>query len=135
MTAAEYQGLIEFLACRSGDIERRVEQIARRVDLVDRRLEAFQQEFREHAREVLGHFDQSYRRLERLERESRAITRALRRIEGLLADEKGRRAILERSLEELKRYIPRPAGQDRGAGAAHPAVGPRFWRRRGWVVG
>ena len=52
-------------------------------------------------RDVLGHFDELYRRLERLEQEYQAITQALRRIEPALADEPGRRDILERDLAVL----------------------------------
>ena len=55
--------------------------------------------------EMLGHFDEIYRRFERLEREYQAITQALRRIEAGLADERGRREILERDLAELKRHV------------------------------
>ena len=46
-----------------------------------------------------------YRRLERLEQEYYAVVQALRRIEGLLTDEIGRREILERGLEELKHQV------------------------------
>jgi len=38
-------------------------------------------------------------------REYHTILQALRRIEPLLVDERGRREILERSLEELKRQV------------------------------
>jgi chromosome segregation ATPase len=54
---------------------------------------------------MLGHFDEVYRRLERLEQEYQAITQALRRIEAGLADERGRREILERDLSELKQRV------------------------------
>jgi len=54
---------------------------------------------------MLGHFDEIYRRLDRLEQEYQAITQGLRRIEAGLADELGRRAILERDLAELKRQV------------------------------
>ena len=56
-------------------------------------------------REMLGHFDEIYRRLERLEQEYQAITQALRRIEAGLVDERRRREILERDLAELKRNV------------------------------
>ena len=52
-----------------------------------------------------GTFDEIYRRLETLEQEYQAIVQALRRIEGLLADEQGRREALERSVEQLKRNV------------------------------
>jgi len=47
-------------------------------------------------RDILGHFDHLYRRLERLEQEYQAIVEGLRRIEALLTDEKVRREELER---------------------------------------
>jgi len=87
MTAGEYQGLVEFLG--------------RRFDAIDRRFDAIDERFRE----VFGHFDEIYRRLERLEQEYYAVVQALRRIEGLLTDEIGRREILERGLEELKQQV------------------------------
>ena len=55
--------------------------------------------------DMLGRFDRVYRRLDRLEREYQAITQALRRIEAGLADERGRREILERDLAEVKRQL------------------------------
>jgi chromosome segregation ATPase len=54
---------------------------------------------------MLGHFDEIYRRFERLEQEYQAITQGLRRIEARLADERGRREILERDLAELKQHV------------------------------
>jgi len=54
---------------------------------------------------MLGHFDELYRRLERLEQEYYAITQGLRRIEALLVDERGRREILERELATLKENV------------------------------
>ena len=44
-------------------------------------------------------------RFERLEQEYHAITQALRRIEAGLADESGRREILQRDLAELKQHV------------------------------
>ena len=52
-----------------------------------------------------GHLDAIYRRLEALELEYQAIVQSLRRIEGLLADEMGRREVLERSVQELKQNV------------------------------
>ncbi len=92
MTASEYQQLVEFLGRQFTAIDRRFDSIDRRFDAVDERF-----------REVLGHFDEIYRRLETLEQEYHAIVQGLRRIEALLVDEVGRREVLERSLEELKR--------------------------------
>lgn len=94
MTNTEYQELVEFLGRRFTVIDERFNAIDRRFDTIDERF-----------REVFGHFDEMYRRLERLEQEYFAIVQGLRRIEGLLADEAGRRAILERSVEDLKRQM------------------------------
>jgi chromosome segregation ATPase len=51
------------------------------------------------------HFGAIYRQLERLEQEYQGITQALRRPEALLADERGRREILERDLATLKENV------------------------------
>ena len=112
MTASEYQQLVEFLGRRFETIDRRFDAIdgqfavfGRRFDGLDQRFDAFEQLVEARFQEVFGHFDELYRRLERLEQEYYAVTQALRRIEALLADEVGRREILERGLEELKRQV------------------------------
>jgi predicted nucleic acid-binding Zn-ribbon protein len=43
--------------------------------------------------------------LERLEQEYQAILQALHRIENMLTDERVKREVLERSLEELKHHV------------------------------
>jgi chromosome segregation ATPase len=91
MTSAEYQQLVEFLGRQFTEIDRRFDEI----DL----------HFSELRQDMLGHFDEIYRRLEQLEQEYHAITQALRRIEAGLAGESGRRAILERDLAELKQHV------------------------------
>src|SRR2546428_6991696 len=84
---------------RRGDFRgREFPEIARRFDEVDLR-------FTELRQDMLGHFDEIYRRLERLEQEYHAITQALRRIEALLADERVRRDILERDLATLRENV------------------------------
>ena len=98
MTPTEYQQLVEFLGQRFAEVDRRFTEMdggvaGTRQDLADLR------------REMLGHFDEVYRRLERLEQEYQALTQTLRRIEAGLADEGRRRAILERDLAELKRHV------------------------------
>ena len=98
MTISEYQQLIEFLGQQFAAVDRRFDRLERRVD-------AFQDHVDERFREVFGHFDEIYRRLERLEQEYVMVTQALRRIEGLLADETGRRDVLERGVAELKRHL------------------------------
>ena len=91
MTSVEYQQLVDFLT-------RQFSEVDRQLSGVDQQLIGLRQE-------VLGHFDEIYRRFERLERECQAITQALRRIEAQLADERGRREIIERDLAELKHHV------------------------------
>jgi chromosome segregation ATPase len=98
MTSVEYQQLVEFLGRQFTEIDRRFGEVNRRFDEVDLR-------FTELRQEMLGHFDAIYHRFERLEQEYYAITQALRRIEAGLADERGRREILERALAELKQHM------------------------------
>lgn len=88
MTSAEYQQLVDFLGPQFTRIDRRFEMIDGRLG--------------ELRGEVLGHFDELYRRLDRLEQEYQAITQALRRMESALADGLGRREILEHGLAALK---------------------------------
>ena len=91
MPSAEYEQLVEFLGRQFTEIDRRFNEVDCR--------------FTELRHDMLGHFDEIYRRFERLEQESHAITQALRRIEAGLADERGRREILERGLAELKQHV------------------------------
>ena len=91
MTSAEYQQLMEFLG--------------RQFTGIDRRFDEVNGQITELRHDMLGHFDEIYRRFERLEQEYHAITQALRRIEAGLADERGRREILERDLAELKQHV------------------------------
>ena len=81
-----------------GEVYGRFTEMDRRFDEVDLRLTELRQD-------MLGHFDAIYHRFERLEQEYYAITQALRRIEAGLADERGRREILERALAELKEHV------------------------------
>jgi chromosome segregation ATPase len=98
MTSVEYQQLVEFLGRQFTEVDRRFGEVNRRFDEADLRLIELRQE-------LLGHFDAIYHRFERLEQEYYAITQALRRIEAGLADERGRREILERALAELKQHM------------------------------
>ncbi|OLE39375.1 MAG: hypothetical protein AUG00_02310 [Candidatus Rokubacteria bacterium 13_1_20CM_2_70_7] len=98
MTNAEYQQLVEFLGRQFTAIDGRFAAIDRRFDTLEHRVD-------EGFRDVLGHFDEIYRRLDRLEQEYQAIVQALRRIEAMLADERGRRELLERSVETLKQQV------------------------------
>lgn len=115
MTKGEYQEFVEFLGRQFTAIDGRFTTIDRRFDAIDQRFLAIDHRFDaidqrfdtidEKFREVFGHFDEIYRRLDRLEQEYYTIVQALRRIEGLLADEIGRREVLERSLQELKEQV------------------------------
>jgi chromosome segregation ATPase len=98
MASAEYQHLVGLLERQAIELERRFAVIDRRFDDVDLHLGELRQT-------MLGHFDEVYRRLERLEQEYQAITQGLRRIEAGFVDEAGRRAIVERDLGELKRHV------------------------------
>ena len=112
MAGGEYRQLVEFLTRQFTAIDGRFTAIdgqfavfGRRFDALDARFDAFEQRVEGRFQEVFGHFDEIYRRLERLDQEYYAITQALRRIEAALADETGRREILERDLDELKRQV------------------------------
>lgn len=105
MSPSEYQQLVEFLGERFTVIDRRFEAIDRRFEAIDHRFEAIDRQLQELRAEILGHFDEIYRRIERLEQEYLAITAALRRIEALLVDERARREILERDLASLKENL------------------------------
>jgi chromosome segregation ATPase len=123
MSPTEYQQLVEFLGRQFAEVDRRFTEIDRRftgrfdvldgrvagldgrVTGLDGRITGLDDRLTELRQEILGHFDEVYRRLERLEQEYHAITQALRRIEAGLADERGRREILERDLAELKRHV------------------------------
>jgi len=105
MSASEYHQLIAFLGERFETIDRRFETIDRRFEAIDRRFDTIDRRFDELRGEILGHFDEIYRRLERLEQEYQAITQTLRRIEVLLADERARREILERDLATLRENV------------------------------
>ena len=74
MSPTEFEDLIGFLG-------RRFEAIADRFDGVDRRLGEMHAQVDGNHREALGHFDEVYRRLDRLDQEYVAVTQALRRLE------------------------------------------------------
>ena len=98
MSSAEYGQLVEFLGRKLAEVDRRFDDVDRRFTEVDRQIAELRHE-------MLGHFDEIYRRFERLEQEYQAIIQALRRIEAGLADEVGRREILERDLAELNHRV------------------------------
>ena len=73
MTSAEYQELVEFLGRQFAEIDRRFTEVDRRFTEVGRRFDEMGGEIAEvkdHVaelrREMLGHFDEIYRRFERL---------------------------------------------------------------------
>jgi chromosome segregation ATPase len=119
MTSAEYQQLVESLERQSTELSRlsteishqsteisRVStEVGHRFTEMDHRFDAVDLRITELRQDMLGHFDAIYHRFERLEQEYHAITQALRRIETGLADERGRREILERALAELKQHV------------------------------
>lgn len=133
MTSSEHEQLVDLLTRRFSEMDQRFDQIDRQFGDVDRRFDEVGRQFGEIDRrfgeaghqlgefgrrfdavearitelrhEMLGHFDEIYRRLERLDQEYLAITQALRRIEARLTDEQGRREIVERDLAELKQHV------------------------------
>ncbi|MBI4634932.1 MAG: hypothetical protein HY727_01150 [Candidatus Rokubacteria bacterium] len=105
MTDDQYRQLIDFLGPRFEAIDQRFETIDQRFATIDQRVEGLATDLASLRREILAHFDELYRRLERLEAENQMITQGLRRIEALLGDEQQRREILERGLESLKRDV------------------------------
>ena len=111
MTNSEYQDLIDFLGRKFEEIGRRFDRVEanlaehdERFEAIDERFDVVEAKLAEHDErfgEILGHFDHLYKRLERLEQEYQAILEGLRRIEGLLVDEKVQREELERGVEYL----------------------------------
>src|SRR5712692_6207791 len=90
---------------RFDTIDQRFEIVGQRFETMDRHFDTIDRRFDELRAELLGHFDEIYRRLERLEQEYHAITQALRRIEAMLVDERVRRDILERDLATLRENV------------------------------
>ena len=90
---------------RFGEIDRRFGEVAYQLGELGRRIDAVDARITELRGEMLGHFDEIYRRLERLDQEYLAITQALRRIEARLTDEHERREIIERDLADLKQHV------------------------------
>jgi uncharacterized membrane-anchored protein YhcB (DUF1043 family) len=74
MTSAEYQQLVELLTRQATGITHQFADVDRRFNEIGLGVTTLRQE-------VLGHFNDVYRRFERLEQEYQAISQALRRIE------------------------------------------------------
>jgi predicted nucleic acid-binding Zn-ribbon protein len=112
MTNGEYQQLVEFLTRQFTAIDERFVAIGQRfvaIDqrfvAIDRRFDGLERRVDEGFREMLGHFDAIYKRMERLEQEYHAIVEGLRRIETSLIDDRARRELLEHGLAELKERV------------------------------
>jgi hypothetical protein len=73
MTDSEYRRLVEFLSGQFTEIDRRFAAFEGRFATLEGRFAAFERRSEEQFREILGHFDELYRRLERLEAEYFAI--------------------------------------------------------------
>jgi len=82
--------------------DRSFEEFARTMDAL--RREFAEQVARSDAqfREILGHFDAVYHRLDRIEQEYMMIKEGIRRVEAMLLDDQGKREALERRLAGLK---------------------------------
>jgi chromosome segregation ATPase len=105
MTSTEHQQLVEFLTGQFANVDRRFVEVDRRIASLERRVDDGFAQVDEKFGEVLGHLDEIYRRLERLEQEYHMISQQLRRIEAGVADDLGRRQIVERDLAELKERV------------------------------
>src|SRR3977135_3847691 len=90
------------------DSRQLVEVLGRQFTAIDRPFDPMDQRFAragEAFREILGHPEGIYGLLERLEQEYYSIVEGLRRIEMILADERGQRELLERGLAEMKERV------------------------------
>jgi len=108
MTSDEYRDLVEFLGRQFSAVDQRFALIDRRFDAMDRRFDVIERRLDDHDerfREILGHLEAIYGRLERLEQEYFAIVEGLRRIEAILTEERSRREQLERGLADLKERV------------------------------
>lgn len=98
MSPSEYQELVAFLG-------QRFDAIGHEFLAVRQGISEFRIEVAERFRDVYGHFDEVYRRIERLDQEYYAITQALGRIEAILESEQARRVALERDLADLRQRV------------------------------
>jgi chromosome segregation ATPase len=143
MSPSEYEQLLRFLGSRVDSIDQRFETIDRRFESIDRRLETIdrrfgavesrfdavdrrfdtlERRFDELREEMLGHFDEIYRRLERLEQSIRRSPMRSDASEARLGDERGRREILARDLAALREAS---RCSMRGSRTSRGAFGPR----------
>jgi chromosome segregation ATPase len=108
MTDDDYRQLVEFLGRHFTEIDQQFAVVHRRFEAMDRRFDTIAQRLDGHDerfREMLGHLEAIYGKLDRLEQEYYAIVEGLRRIEMILADERGQRELLERGLAEMKERV------------------------------
>jgi chromosome segregation ATPase len=105
MTDSEYRRLVDFLTTQFAEVDRRFAAVGSRFDEMDRRFASMERRSEEQFREILGHFDELYRRLERLESEYFAIVQTLRRIETLVGSERAQREAIGQSVDQLRRQI------------------------------
>lgn len=115
MTPAECQQLLEFLGrqftginLRFTEIDRQFSGGAGRLGAIDSRFAGIGRQFIDLRRDLIGHFDEVYRRFDQLEQQSQVITQLLRRIETRFADERDRRAV--RGEAHTAPTSPRPDG-------------------------
>jgi hypothetical protein len=66
MSPSEYEQLVEFLGRHFTEIDQRFDLVAHRFDAIDHRFDQVEGQIADLRREILGHFDEIYRRLERL---------------------------------------------------------------------
>ena len=74
MTSTEYQQLVEFLGRQFTGIDRRFGEVNHQFSEINRRFDGVDLRFTELRQDMLGHFDATYQRFERLEQEYHAIT-------------------------------------------------------------
>jgi len=112
MTDDDYRELVDFLNRHFTAIDQRFAAIDQRFVAIDQRFVAMDERFdrlerraEDGFREVLGHLDAIYHRLDRLEQEYHAIVEGLRRLESVWTEERVRREALERGLADLKERV------------------------------
>ena len=103
---------LEAVDRRFGEIDRRLGQLDgrsvgfdARLAALEGRFAAFERRSEEQFREIIGRFEDTNRRLERLEAEYFTIVQTLRRIEALIGTEQAQRAVLEQSVGELRQQV------------------------------
>src|SRR5260370_32980647 len=101
MTSTEHQQLVEFLTGQFANVDRRFVEVDRRIASLERRVDDGFAQVDEKFGEVLGHLDEIYRRLARLEQEHHTISQQLLRLEAGAADAPGPRQLRQRRTPAL----------------------------------